>query len=188
MAIGCLPWRGSAQAGFEPLYNQESLDRTFGRAEPLKDLRPDIGDQLMRETTTQVGQAGRRGTDGDVVTPEIRVEVERLLALLKMSIVTLSPVRQSDSWDTVWAMWVSQEGRHAACNVAPSRNIVFAPNYAAHRKGLLATAITRGGLSAILQWTNRITAMRRYRELAMNEPIRTVPNVSVLPISLVRDD
>jgi hypothetical protein len=123
------------------------------------------------------------------MTPEIREEVERLFAVLNISIVTMSPVRDPDSWDTVWAILVSREGRYAVCNIAPSRNIVFAPDYAAGgSQGLLATAITPGGMSKILKWTSRITAMQHFRELMMNDPYDSLPTVSVLPQSLLRDD
>jgi hypothetical protein len=121
------------------------------------------------------------------VTPEVHAEIERLLASLKIEIVSMSSVRDEDSWDAMWCLLVSAGGRYACFAVAPTRNIAFAPDYAGNGRQLLVTAISQSGVTEILDWTNRATAVRRYTALMANEEYDSVTRVTGGPLFPQRD-
>lgn len=58
-------------------------------------------------------------------------------------------------------------GDFAVCTVDPSREIAAAPNYHASstQQARLYAMLSKRGLSSLLDWTDRPTAVRRYADL-----------------------
>lgn len=58
-------------------------------------------------------------------------------------------------------------GDFAVCSVDPSREIAAAPNYHASttQQARLYAMLSKRGLSSLLDWTDRPTAVRRYADL-----------------------
>jgi hypothetical protein len=60
-----------------------------------------------------------------------------------------------------------KSGHFAVCSIDPSRDILTAPNYRAttEQKARLYAMLSKQGLSSLLDWTDRPTAVRRYADL-----------------------
>lgn len=60
-----------------------------------------------------------------------------------------------------------KSGDFAVCSVDPSREVVAAPNYRASSdlQARLYANLSKRGLSSLLDWTDRPTAVRRYADL-----------------------
>lgn len=64
------------------------------------------------------------------------------------------------------AVLLAKDGAYAACKTQPQRRIAMTPNYQANGYGLLSGPLTSAGLGDLLQWTDRSSAIERFRKLA----------------------
>ncbi len=59
------------------------------------------------------------------------------------------------------------EGKYSVCRLHPTRRLVTAPNYYVQSEyGLLSAKLDKAGLSHLLHWTDRETALSRFIRLA----------------------
>jgi hypothetical protein len=59
------------------------------------------------------------------------------------------------------------DGQYSVCRLHPTRRVVTAPNYYVQSEhGLLSAKLDKAGLSHLLHWTDRETALSRFIRLA----------------------
>lgn len=63
------------------------------------------------------------------------------------------------------AVMVSVGNQYAVCYTHPKRSYATSPNFAAAGHGMISAPLTLAGMSDLLQWTDRKTALDRYNGL-----------------------
>lgn len=77
-----------------------------------------------------------------------------------------SVLQESELSNGEIAVLLLRDGEYAVCSIYSGQAGVMAKNYGAGGGGVLSGPLTRGCLREVLQWTDRATAILRYRSLA----------------------